>query len=242
VGKFCVTTTSFIPRIAAALVAGGIAAGIMQHASSARVAQKSFRVTALVEPEASVSLNSNTLTWTAKDTLVRVNLGTAGLRAYAEATAVRSNFSHNYRAADNGPIAVTGAIRTSAARGSGSIMLLAPGDIAGTAMRGDGDRDGVDDNDRDNGGPRSRPRDRGANMLAVNTFALTCSGSGNSGAPPKYAPPLTPLQAHAFAPCAVWGAGASTRLHFSLNLFLTLNDVRPGTYLSGGFLVVATAT
>jgi hypothetical protein len=95
-------------------------------------------------------------------------------------------------------------------------VILAPGDIAGQSQA--------------------------AHVLPIQDFALTCSGTGNTGTQPKYAAPLTPLQANALSPCATWGPAATARLNFTLNVLLSLQGTPPDTYATGGFTVVATTT
>jgi|GEM_PF-5097759 len=121
----------------------------------------------------------------------------------------------NYVLADSGPMTVTGSIRTSPAGGSSSIVIMSPGDIQGNGKNG---------------------------SLPINEFALTCSGNGNLGSQPTYAPALTPLKANASVPCASWGPGASARLNFSFALYLETHAVKKDIYQSQGFSIIATAT
>jgi hypothetical protein len=122
---------------------------------------------------------------------------------------------NSYVAASSGPMTVTGGIRTSPSGGAGSIVILSPGDIQG---------------------PKTN------NTLPIKEFALTCSGNGNIGTPPVYAPALTQLTAKSTAPCASWGPGATTKLNFSFALYLQTQNVQTGVYQSSGFSIIATAT
>lgn len=123
--------------------------------------------------------------------------------------------TQGYALADNGAMTVTGSIRTSPSGGSSSIVIMSPGDIMGNGKNG---------------------------TLPINQFALTCSGSSNSGTAPAYAPALTKLNPNGAAPCASWGPGASTRLNFNLALYLQTQAVKKDVYQSNSFSVIATAT
>jgi hypothetical protein len=120
-----------------------------------------------------------------------------------------------YALADNGAMTVTGAIRTAPTGGASSIVVLSPGNIVG---------------------------DKNGFTLPINQFALTCSGTSNVGTQPTYAPALTKLKANSSVPCASWGAGANTQLHFSFALYLQTQAVQKAVYQSQSFSVIATAT
>src|SRR5579864_8587695 len=61
---------------------------------------------------------------------------------------------------DNGPVTVTGSIRTSAGSGASSIVVMSPGNLSGSS--------------------------NGSHQLNISQFSLTCAGSGNSGTQPTY--------------------------------------------------------
>jgi hypothetical protein len=111
---------------------------------------------------------------------------------------------------------VTGGIRTSRGGGAGSIVIGAPGNIAGT--------------------------NKVNNALGISQFALTCSGNLNGGTPPAYAPAYTKLKPSATVPCATFPAGASTQLNFSFALYLMTQNSPQDVYQSNGFSIIATAT
>lgn len=179
---------SLIAATSAAVLWQGDALG----AGSPKTTSRAFGVYVNVQPAATVSLSGTAFTWSSVKTTMQ-----------------------GYAIADNGPMTVTGSIRTSPNGGSSSIVILSPGDIQGTKKNG---------------------------TLPIGQFALTCSGSGNQGTPASYAPALTPLNANGTAPCASWGAGASTRLNFTFALYLQTQSVSKGEYQSDGFSVIATAT
>lgn len=189
---------------------------VTQFPSSAKVAQKGFSVSAVVKPAATISLSTNFLTWTTKNALVRITFGTANVKSGTPASGKGGPGNQVFTPADNGPIRITGGIRTSSTGGAGSIVVLSPGDISGQGHSN--------------------------HIVPINEFVLTCSGTGNTGSQPTYAPAQTPLQANAFSPCATWGPKATARLNFSLNVLLNLNGTPPDTYTSGGFVVIATTT
>jgi hypothetical protein len=212
-----VNTNSLLHRTLAgtAAVAFGVLAA--QHpTASAKTAQRGFSVSAVVKPAATIALSTNALTWTAKNTLVRITFGTSYVPNGSAGTSAAPPGNKTYVPADNGPITITGSIRTSPGGGAGSIVVLAPGDIAGSSHAN--------------------------HVVPINDFAMTCSGGGNTGTQPRYAAALTPLHANALSPCATWGPAANARLNFSLNMLLILNGMPPDTYTSGGFTVVATTT
>jgi hypothetical protein len=212
-----VNTNSLLHRTLAgtAAVAFGVLAA--QHpTASAKTAQRGFSVSAVVKPAATIALSTNALTWTAKNTLVRITFGTSYVPNGSAGTSAAPPGNKTYVPADNGAITITGSIRTSPGGGAGSIVVLAPGDIAGAS--------------------------HASHVVPINDFALTCSGNGNTGTQPRYAAALTPLQANALSPCATWGPAANARLNFSLNMLLILTGMPPDTYTSGGFTVVATTT
>lgn len=123
----------------------------------------------------------------------------------------------NYALAQSGdPLTVTGGIRTSPSGGAASIMVMSPANIGG--------------------------QNKVNNTLAINEFAITCSGAGNSGTPANYAPALTKLKAGTTAPCATWGAAATSRLNFSFALYLQTQNSPQDIYKSNGFSIIATAT
>jgi hypothetical protein len=123
---------------------------------------------------------------------------------------------NSYVLASSGPMTITGGMRTSPTGGTGSIVIMSPGNIQG--------------------------QNKVNNTLAIKSFALTCSGTGNTGTPPKYAPALTNLVANSTVPCATWGAGATTKLNFSFALYLETQNSPQDIYKSNGFSVIATAT
>lgn len=123
---------------------------------------------------------------------------------------------NSYMLASSGPMTVTGGIRTSPKGGAGSIVVMSPGNIQG--------------------------QNKVNNTLPIKSFALTCSGSGNVGTQPAYAPALTNLVANGTAPCANWGAGATTRLNFSFALYLETQNSPQDIYKSSNFQLIATAT
>jgi hypothetical protein len=129
---------------------------------------------------------------------------------------VKSSMQSYALAQSGDPVTVTGGIRTSPSGGAASIVVMSPANIIGT--------------------------NKVNNTLAINEFALTCSGAGNSGTPPAYAPALTKLKASSSTPCATWGAGATTRLNFSFALYLQTQNSPQDTYQSTAFSIVATAT
>lgn len=123
----------------------------------------------------------------------------------------------NYTLAQSGdPLTITGGIRTSPSGGAASIMVMSPANIAG--------------------------QNKVNNTLAINEFAITCSGTGNTGSPASYAPALTKLKASTTAPCATWGAAATARLNFSFALYLQTQNSPQDIYKSNGFSIIATAT
>lgn len=213
-----VVKTSIVLRraVVGVAVAGLGVVGAQHTTAAAKTVQRGFTVSAVVKPAATISLSTSALTWTGKKTLVRIAFSTSNVRSGSASSSSGPNGNPTYAPADNGPITITGGIRTSSSGGAGSIVLLAPGDIAGQSHAN--------------------------HVLPINDFALTCSGAGNTGTQPKYAPPVTPLQAYAFSPCATWGPGATARLNFTLNMLLSLQDTPPDTYSTGGFTVVATTT
>ena len=81
-------------------------------------------------------------------------------------------------------------------------------------------------------------------QLGISNFALTCSGTGNTGirANPTYAAALTNLKPNASVPCANWGAGSTSKLNFSFALYLQTQNNPTDIYQSNGFSVIATAT
>lgn len=180
--------------IALTLTATALAAAIWQtHAFAApRTSSKSFGVFVNVQPAATVSLSGSTFIWNSVKTTMQ-----------------------GYALADNGPMTVTGAIRTSPMGGASSIVVLSPGSI---------------------------PGDKNGFTLPVDQFALTCSGAANVGTAPTYAPALTKLQANSTVPCASWGAGANARLNFSFALYLQTQAAQKAIYQSQGFSIIATAT
>lgn len=157
-----------------------------------KTASKGFGVYVNVQPAATIALSGTTFTWNSIKTT-----------------------SQGYVLADNGPMTVTGGIRTSTNGGSSSIVIMSPADVQGTKKNG---------------------------SLPINQFALTCAGNANQGTAPTYAHALTPLKANGTAPCASWGPGATTSLNFTLALYLQTQAVQKGEYASQGFSVIATAT
>jgi hypothetical protein len=152
-----------------------------------------FGVSVNVTSSATIALSGTTFTWSAIKPTV-----------------------NSYVLADNGPMTVTGGMRTSPIGGTGSIVIQSPGNIQGQSKVN--------------------------NTLAIKSFALTCSGTGNSGTPPKYASPLTNLVANSTVSCATWGAGATAKLNFSFALYLETQNSPQDIYKSNGFSVIATAT
>lgn len=124
--------------------------------------------------------------------------------------------NNTYALASSGPMTITGGMRTSPNGGTGSIVIMSPGNIQG--------------------------QNKVNNALAIKSFALTCSGSGNIGTQPKYAAALTNLVANSTVPCATWGAGATTKLNFSFALYLETQNSPQDVYKSNNFSVIATAT
>lgn len=203
-------------RVGAGMMIVGLGLVVTQFPSSAKVSTKGFSVSAVVKPAATIALSTNFLTWTTKNSLVRITFGTSNVKSGTPANGKGGPGNKTFTPADNGPIRVTGGIRTSSSGGAGSIVVLSPGDIAGQGHSN--------------------------HIVAINDFVITCSGNGNAGSQPTYAPALTPLQAHAFSPCATWGPRATARLNFSLNVLLNIKGTPPDTYTSGGFVVIATTT
>lgn len=122
---------------------------------------------------------------------------------------------NSYVLAGSGPMTVTGGIRTSRSGGAASIVVMSPGNIQG---------------------PKTN------STLPISEFALTCSGNGNTGTAPTYAPALTKLKASSSVPCASWGPGSTTTINFSFALYLQTQNLQQGVYQSNGFSIIATAT
>jgi hypothetical protein len=149
-----------------------------------------------------------------------VSVGTASTIALSGNTTftwngVKSSMQ-SYQIAQSGPLTVTGGIRTSPSGGAASIVVMSPANIAG--------------------------QNKVNNTLAINELALTCSGSGNVGTQPTYAPALTKLKASSTVPCASWGPAATTRLNFTFALYLQTQNSPQDVYKSQGFSIIATAT
>lgn len=177
----------------ALLVTASAAAAWQTHASAApHTSSKSFGVYVNVQPAATVSLSGSTFMWNSIKTTTQ-----------------------GYALADNGPMTVTGAIRTSPSGGASSIVVLSPANV---------------------------PGDKNGFTLPVNQLALTYSGNTNRGTAPVYAPALTALKAGGTVPCASWGAGANTQLNFSFALYLQTQAVQKAVYQSQAFSIIATAT
>lgn len=122
----------------------------------------------------------------------------------------------SYVKADNSPMTITGLIRTSRAGGAGNIVVMSPGNITGTNKVND--------------------------QLGISNFALTCSGSLNTGTQPSYAAAYTKLKPNASVPCASWGAGSTSKLNFNFALYLQTQNNPTDVYKSNGFSIIATAT
>lgn len=152
---------------------------------------------------------------------VNVNVATAATVALSGTTftwnAIRPS-TQSYVQADNGGMTVSGLIRTSGAGGAGNIVVMSPGNITGQKKIND--------------------------QLGISNFALTCSGTGNTGVrpTPTYAPALTKLKPSASVPCASWGAGVTSQLHFNFALYLQTQNNPQDVYQSNGFSIIATAT
>ena len=203
-------------RIGAGVATVALGCIVTQFPSSAKIATKGFSVSAVVKPAATISISPNFLTWTTKNSLIRITFGTSNVKTGKPSSGNGGPGNNKFTPADNGPIRVTGGIRTSSMGGAGSIVVLSPGDIPGQG--------------------------HGNHVVPISDFVVTCSGTGNTGTQPTYAPAQTPLQANAFSPCATWGPKATARLNFSLNVLLNLGGTPPDTYTSGGFVVIVTTT
>ncbi len=178
-------------RCATALAVAVAASLAMATTASAARATRSFDVSVNVKPAAVVTLSASNFYW--------------------------ANIASQDRVpSDNGPVTVTGTMRTSANGGGGSIGVMSPGNLTGTQQP--------------------------THKLNINQFTLGCSGSGNIGTQPTYAPLYTVLAAQSTVPCATWGQGATSQLHFLFNLFLDGRGLPSDTYASSGFSLIASST
>ncbi|MBC5806318.1 MAG: hypothetical protein ACR2KS_04115 [Candidatus Eremiobacter antarcticus] len=178
------------PIALAAVVAVGAFFGLSGSAHAAR-ATRSFDVSVNAHPAAVVTLSASNFYW--------------------------ANIASQDRVpSDNGPVAVTGTMRTSANGGGGSIGVMSPNNLTGTQQAN--------------------------HTLNISQFSLGCSGSGNVGTQPTYAPLYTVLAAQSTVPCATWGQGATSHLNFLFNLFLDGRGLPSDTYASNGFALIASST
>jgi len=190
-GTLHMKSASRIGPIAVAGVAAVAAFLGLSGSAHAAHATRSFDVSVNAHPAAIVTLSASNFYW--------ANIA-----------------SQDKVPSDNGPVTVTGTMRTSASSGGGSIGVMSPGNLTGTQHTN--------------------------HTLNISQFTLGCSGSGNIGTQPTYAPLYTVLAAQSTVPCATWGQGATSQLHFLFNLFLDGRGLPNDTYASSGFALIASST
>jgi hypothetical protein len=145
---------------------------------------------------ASVSLTTSpaSLTWTAND------------------------FVTQFLSPSNGPIVVTGTLRSGNGNGThtATIGVAAPAQITGSNV---------------------------TNVIPISALAMTCSGAGNSPAP-VYAGAHTALVASSTTTCATWSVAKNTDItvNFTIDLFLDDRSFPADTYGSAGFTIVGSST
>jgi hypothetical protein len=127
------------------------------------------------------------------------------------------DFVNQFLAPTNGPIVVTGTMKSAAGAGSHAVTIgvSSPADITGSHV---------------------------TNIIPISAFSMTCSGVGNAPAA-TYTGAHTVLVASSTTDCASWSVAASTTItvDFDIDLFLDDRTFKADSYTSAGFAIVGSA-
>ena len=128
-----------------------------------------------------------------------------------------NDFVNQFLSPTNGPIVVTGTMRSGTANGTHTVTIgvAAPARITGSNV---------------------------TNVIPISAFSMTCSGVGNSPAA-VYAGAHTTLVASSTTNCARWSVAKNTTItvNFTIDLFLDDRTFPGDTYTSAGFRIVGSA-